>query len=447
VSTTQLFCIAFAIMFTLAAAAFAGWAAAFIGAYILTLGGITATLYVAAGRPPHVGLANSTPAIYLGDVVLVAALIAIWAQGGRLKIGWLVAGFVVPALFFLVFFWGSTPEQWSGLKLYVTAIVSFGVGRWLSENLTERTAFVVVSACLAACGLEFVLTVAQSQGVVLLRASHAAERWIREDRMVGLFSHPAMLGRIVFLLFCFLLPLTLSRQSVTRRLAYIALGLGSAATVLTLSRANVFAIAAAVVLWVILSGQAASISARLGVIAVAGAFVALNSTAINSLQEREAEDPTGGPRAQVLATGLSQIQNAPLTGTGPNSYTEVVGRYDHLAATGFPVHNSFLYPIAELGIPLGIFLFVPLLITLSQAAKRVAQHKAIDVRSAVLFSVLPGVIVIGWTGWGMATVDALPLWFMGFGFLASGQDILDIDERRRARRLETSTGSHYAIDA
>jgi O-antigen ligase len=441
-----LFCIAAVVAFTLIAAPFAGWAAALIGAYVITLGGITTTLYVMAGPPLHVGIARSTPTIYLGDVLLVGALFAIWAQGGRLKVGWLLMGFVLPSLVLLLVVWGNTPSQWSGLKLYATAIVSFGIGRWLSEEITERSAFVVVCACLVTCGLQFVVAFAQSRGVTLLRVSNDAAHWIGGGRMTGLYSHPALLGRSVFLLFCFLLPLSLCGRSITRRLALVALALGSVATLLTLSRANALAIGVAVILWVILSGRATSILTRLGVIAVAGGLVALNTTAITGLEARQAEDPYGGFRDPILTIGLGQIKRAPLTGTGPNSYTEVVGRYDHFAASGFPLHNSFLYPIAELGIPLGIVLLAPVLITLVQTARRIATRKTLDVRSATLFSVLPGIVVIAWTGWGLMTVEALPLWFMAFGFLSSSNDMLGIDERRASRR-ETRTGSYNAIFA
>jgi O-antigen ligase len=423
-STSQLFLIAAVIGFTFAAVPFAGWTAALIGGYVITLGGITTKLYVAGGTPVHLGIAPGAVTIFLGDVMLVFVLIAIWAHSGRLRIGALLAVFLLPAVVFLVFDWGNTPEQWSGLKLYVTAIISFGVGQWLSENLTERSGVVIASACLVACTLQFVLTLAQTEGVMLLGVSREAAHWIETGRMVGLYGHPAILGKSMFLLFCFLLPLSLSRWSITRRISYVAIALGSVATLLTLSRANAFAIGAAIILWVFVSGRANSMGKKVGVFVVAAALLALNASAITGLQLRQEADPYGGYRDSILAVGLGQIQNAPLTGTGPNYYGEVVGQYDHFAATGFPLHNSFLYPIAELGIPLGVVLLVPLMITLVGAVRRMSASRRIDVQSATLLSVLPGVVVIAWTGWGMMQTEALPLWFMGFGFLASPKGIL-----------------------
>jgi hypothetical protein len=434
VSTSQLFLIAAVVGFTLAAVPFIGWTAALIGGYVITLAGITTKLFVASGTPIHLGIAPGTITVFLGDVLLVCALIAIWAHGGRLQIGALLTVFIVPALIFLAFDWGNTPEQWSGLKLYITAFLSFGVGRWLSENITEKSGLVIASACTVACGLQFVLTFAQSQGIIILGVTRDASKWIDSGRMVGLYSHPAILGKSMFLLFCFLLPLTVSTWAITRRLAYISLALGSVATLLTLSRANAFAIGAALVLWVFVSGRANSVARKLGVITVAGALLALNSGTITGLQLRQEADPYGGYRDSILAVGLGQIRSAPLTGTGPNYYGEVVGQYDHFAATGYPLHNSFLYPIAELGIPLGIILLVPFIATLVQAARRIYASRTIDVRSATLLSVLPGVLVIGWTGWGMMTTEALPLWFMGFGFLASRKTFVFDGGRVGSRR-------------
>jgi hypothetical protein len=178
-------------MFIFVAGPYAGWAAAFISGYILTLGGITTTVYAWKGAPGHFGIAPSAPAIYFGDVLLVAALLAIWAQKGRLKIGWLVALFVLPAVALLLTEWGNTPEQWTGLKLYLTAIISFGIGRWLSANLTDQAALVVACACALAVGLQFVVTFAQSRGVILFARGDAGQ-WIGEGRMTGLYNHPGM---------------------------------------------------------------------------------------------------------------------------------------------------------------------------------------------------------------------------------------------------------------
>ncbi len=323
--------------------------------------------------------------------------------------------------------WGGTPAQWSGLKLYVTAIVAFAVGRWLSENLTEKSALLLASVCAAVCFLQLVFTVAQSRGVMLLRAGGPdTENWITsEGRMVGLFSHPAILGKTVFLLLCFLLPLSTCRRPLTRRLTYTAVAFGSLATLFTLSRANILAIGIAIVLWVLLSGRASSIAARLGVLAVSIGLIVLNGGLIGALQDRQRADPGGGYRDRLLQTGLGQIESAPFTGTGPNFYTDVVGRYDRLAAAGFPVHNSFLYPAAELGIPLAILLFVPIVLTIVVRISRIRPHLGLEVQTAALLSIFPGLLLIAWTGWGMIATEALPLWFMGFGFLAANNNFFN----------------------
>jgi len=216
VSTNQLVIIAAIGLFVCAVAPYAGWAVAFICGYVITLGGITTPLIVLGDVRSHVGIASSAPTIWLGDALLACALLAIWADRGRLKFGWHLAAFTLSACVLLVTVWGNTPEQWAGAKLYVTAIISFAVGRWLSENLTEIAATILACACLVVCGLQFLVTVAQSQGIMLLRGgSRDAAIWISDGRMIGLYTHPAYLGKTVFLLFCFLLPLSTCSRKLT----------------------------------------------------------------------------------------------------------------------------------------------------------------------------------------------------------------------------------------
>jgi hypothetical protein len=434
--------IAAVILFLAIAVPMAGWAASLVSAYIITLGGITATLYALPESTVHYGIAPSAPRVSLGDVLLVGALLAIWAQKGRLEIRWLVVAFAVPALVLLLAVWADTPEQWSGLKLYLTAIVSFGIGRWLSENLTDRAAFVLVSACFAVCALQFIITFVQSRGLTLLTGTLDTAQWINEGRMVGLYNHPATLGKSMFLLFCFLLPLSAYRQRTTRRLAFSAIALGSAATLLTLSRANIFAIGAAVVLWLILSGRASSMWTKLAIVVAMGLVMLLNADIISRLELRQLQDPEGGARQYVLSIGMHQIHSAPFSGTGPNYYVEIVGRYDGFAAKGFPVHNSFLLPVAELGIPLAIIFFLPLLIVLRQVARRISQHSAIDAQAAALLALLPGIVVIGWTGWALVATESLPLLYVGIGFLASRNDIPGLIQQRVGRRKASKMSPH-----
>lgn len=418
-STSQIFYSLIAVVFILMAVPRTGWAAALICGYILTLGGITATFFAMQGNPMHYGIAPGAPVISLGDVLLVGALLAIWVQGERVRIGWILVCFVLPAVVLLLTEWGNTPEQWAGLKLYISAIAAFGIGRWLSENLTEQTALVLATACLLVCGLHFVVAVAQSQGVTLIGVTAGGAEWIRQGRMLGIYYHPAMLGKTVFLLFCFLLPLSVSGSALTRRVAYLALTLGSVATLLTLSRANVVAIALTVVLWILLSGRMNTMVKRAGTVAVAVAFVVLNSSVLANLELRQAEDPLGGMRSYLFSVGLDQISAKPLIGTGPNYFIEVVGRSDPMVAMGYPIHNSFLFAVAELGIGLALVLLFPIFLTLIRTAQRVLRQKSIDTRAATLIAVLPGLVVIASTGWGVMTAEALPLWFLAFGFLTS----------------------------
>lgn len=450
VSTTQLFLIPAFIVFIVTMARYAGWAISWVCAYVMSLGGITTVLYIVSadtvGGDPgaHYGITHAEPTIWLSDILLLGALIAIWREGGRLRITGSLALFLLPSLLLLFGVWGNFPEQWSGLKLYGTAIVAFAVGRWLSSNLTNRAAFALVCACLITCVVQFVIAFAQSRGIMLISLhGEEATRWIEEGRMVGLYNHPGFLGRTMFLLFCFLFPLSTCSEAVTRRLAYIAIALGSVATLLTLSRANTVAIVIALTLWLIFNGQAASFAKKMLILAVGAVLVIINSNAIGALQLRQEQDPNGAYRDPILDIGIEQIKASPLTGTGPNFYSEIVGQYDRFAATGFPLHNSLLYPVAELGIPLAIVLFLPLTGAIASCVSRLLKNRKLDLHAAVLFSILPGILVSAWTGFGLVVTEALPLWYMGFGYLSvkasrySGRSdgVEQVDNKQTTQRL------------
>ncbi len=424
-STSQLVWTAGVFGFLLIAKRTAGWASAFAGAYLLSLCGIPIDLFSIGGTSNHIGVASSAPAISLGDVFLAAAVLAIWSTGVRLKVGWLLAVFLVPSLIFLLAVWGNTPEQWSGIKLYATALLAFGVGRWLSGTLSDESALVVVCACLIVCAVQFTVAFAQLQGATVIDVGSAGESWISAGRMVGIHSHPAILGRNIFLLFCFLLPLTAYPQRRIRTFAYCAIAIGVFAVLLTLSRANTVAIVSAIVLWVIFNRRADTLLAKISVIAFGGAAIAANSAVISELQDRQAADPSGGYRGRFREVALDRIQEEPLTGVGPNSYVQVVGQYDIYSATGFPVHNVFLYSIVETGLIVTAILFWPIFITLRAAFGQIIRGERPNSSSAALLSVLPGIFVIASTGWGLLTFYSLPLWFIGFGFLAATNEPSD----------------------
>lgn len=430
-STNQLF-ILFAILTFLAfGASRAGWAPALVGSYVITLGGLTTVLYVMEGKAGHSGIGTNAPMLLLSDVLIVLSVLTIWSKGGRLGIGGLLAVFSVPALFLLVHVWGDEPEQWAGLKLYVTALVSFGVGRWLSENLTDAAAFVLACACLSVCAVQFFVAFGQWIGISLVFKTYTSEsKGIIEDqgRMTGLYEHPAFLGKTVFLLLCLLLPLVLRSQGMTRKFAYLSLALGVFAAALTLSRANTVAILLALLLWPVLRGRANSAFKSSAAVVFAVGLLAASTNLVSNLLERQQLNAEGGPRGWLFSVGLGQIRAEPLIGTGPNYYNEIVGQYDALAAAGLPIHNSFLLAVAELGIPLALIFFSPLFLALGSALLRMVRQKRIDDLAATLFAIVPGLLLIGWTGWGLLHMATLPLWFLAFGFL-SPRNSAEADQR------------------
>ncbi|WP_185736249.1 O-antigen ligase [Nocardioides sp. LS1] len=267
----------------------------------------------------------------------------------------------------------------------------------------------------------------QSRGeLVGTSGDPAARDWVlNSHRMLGFYNHPSTLGKTTFLLLFFLLPLTMSRSRVARGSAQIGIVLGFIASFLTVSRANVAASACAVLIWILINRKAVSNGARIATAVAVGAATFGNLGAISALETRNQADPTGGPRDQLLSIGLHQIADTPWFGVGANYYSEFVGRYDPYAATGFPVHNTFLLGVAELGIPLAVVFFSPVLLTVMIGWQRWQRNGFLDARTAAMVATVPGTLLITLTGWGMLSEASLLLWYAALGNLATrGPEVL-----------------------
>jgi hypothetical protein len=399
----------------------AGWAGAYVCAYIVSAAGPATTIFALAGLSDHIGIAASAPTIFFSDILMLSAIFSIWSNGDRLEYGWLLLSFVLVSLIFLFTTWGNTLEQWSGIKLYSTSIIAFSIGRWMQKSINKDISFVLSIACLLSCGAQLLEILAQSRGSTLFGVDNYSLTFIKSGRMVGLFNHPGLAGKYVFLLLCFALPLTTRSEISTRRITYAAIICGLIATIYTQSRANSLAVAVTLVLWIVFSGREISFLTKTGAFCLGGIILVMNSGQVSALQARQEVDPFGGYREWFLKTAFDQIKNAPLSGTGPNYYIEKVGEYDAFAFAGFPVHNAFVFAIVELGLFLALLFFFPVLAVISSAIGKITYQKNINLQAATVYALLPGFLVISLTGWGLMTSAFLPLWFMGFGFISSGK--------------------------
>lgn len=405
---------------------FVAWAKSRVGlqvaagvSLILCLGGFDRLLF-SPEQPVHYGITAARPTVTLAQILVLMVLISLIGSGLFLGLTAQAVIFAGAGCVFLFVVWGNSTIQASGLIVLVTALLCFSIGRWLGAVEKPALDLVLAAGCFVVVVLQLAAVLAQSRGYSIGQAPGSEGlAWVNDmGRMVGLYGHPSILGKTTFLLLAFQLPLTSSRSIAARMLAQVGILAGLAACLFTLSRANFVASGVALVLWIIFSGKAISVSRRLltilGVIVMAYA----NRGVIDEIRARNAEDPEGGSRSRLLEVGIHQISTAPWTGIGPNYYSEFVGQYDPLAASGFPVHNTYLLAIAELGLPLAAVFFAPVALTIFAALRHWPAKDRIDPKALTTICLIPGLLLITLTGWGMLSSPTIWLWFLAFGYLA-----------------------------
>jgi len=322
----------------------------------------------------------------------------------------------VPLVVYLVVLtylsWGATSAQWAGGAHLVTAMLAVATGWAIAQAVRNDPGLGLLwtVACLGVVLVQLLACVAQLEGIGLSVYSEV-NYFMAESRPIGTFNHPSVLGKVLFILVITLLPISRSGGFWTRRLAWASIFIALPLTAATQSRANTIALAGAIFLWILLNPK---LGKRKRIVAFVSALVASISLAI-VLVPRFLLDPEGGDRPALLATGLDLISKSPWLGIGPNSYSQVVGRYDTLAATGLPVHNALLLTVAEIGILGTILVCVPLLFQFTQALLKIRTRGLPgDAAMAVLVST-PGFLLINMTGWGFLSGGSLILWALAVG--------------------------------
>lgn len=365
-------------------------------------------------------------AIMTFTVTVSVAAVAILLGRGRLRIPVIFGLFIVVLFVKMLVVWDGSVMMWSGFFLYVTGIVAWIIGAGVGREIYTRVtpAQFVVTAVLLVLVLELVVSIVQVAGVQLPAWMTGTERSLEESlgRASGTVGHPANLAKLVFLLTVLVLPFTFSVDSRIRRLAWTAAGIGVVIAGLTISRANIAAQVTLLALWVLTYPGSAKIGTRvLGAIGIAAAAAVFAPAAF----ERFAVDEQGGLRPQLLEAALEQLQRNFIDGTGPNSYIQVVSAYDRATAAGYPVHNGFLLPLAELGLFPAIMFFVPFVAVLIAAMRSLSRAKRIMLLPRVVAYSLPGFAFILTTGWGLVSGFNLIGFLFVFGalsFMGTGQD-------------------------
>lgn len=362
----------------------------------------------------HVGMAPPTPELrtytFLIGGLALGALLPF--RRGIFPIEWL------PLLVWLVVgmfvFWSGTTEQWSGVAQFTCAVAGWVVGSLLGgwTDRDGRTGYRLAQIITGVIVIQLVVCVAQRAGIGInsLSPDDAA---ILGNRVNGTMNHPNNLGKAIFLLSVVLLPLTRSTHRPTSRLAVKALVVAMVPLGLAQGRANFIAIALLFIVWALLLPDASS--RRVKPLIIAGAIVALAGFSI-IFSSRFVEDPGGGVRTELTAIALEQIPRQPLQGLGPNSYTTVLGP---ITGSYIPVHNTFLLLAAEVGV-VGMVLFLwPFARVTRDAWRRRAWGGPAGDYARALIAGVPGIVLIGATGWGLLGSSILTLWTLVTAFCAA----------------------------
>jgi hypothetical protein len=365
---------------------------------------------------------------------------------------WLLIYWLAAALYMLVgltMVWSGEQQQWAGALHWFFALLALTVGYQLGSTLTPELYRVLVGVVLILFILNFALCLAQLAGIPLSLYPNQLAEQLSEGRPIGTFGHSSTPGKFVLIMLILVLPALRFRDRATRRLAWWCIAIAVPLVALTLARANLAAIVMAIVLWMLLDHKAwtANPIRLLSLIAIFMASVPIVGATLN----RFSTDPTGGGRAAIYHTGLTQLTMNLWSGTGPNFYVEDVGRWDAITASGYPLHNSFLYAVAELGLVGGVLFALPIFVVCAISIVDCFNGSEPSLWSKSYLVTFPGMIVVALTGWGMLSDSTLSLWYFVIGITAGAilhrhkSRLLgaDVDDKlpipRRTPRLDART--------
>lgn len=392
----------------------------------------------------HVGIATATVAL---TSVIVSVVLAAFTARPRARDFMPFLPVVVFAALGVHFAWGGGPAQWSGLIALATGAVAWaagsGFGRWARSDVRVGAGLVhvllfwaVVEAVLALLQVADVeLTVGQSP----LFYAPVGEQSFDAGRVTGSTAHPGTLGKLIYLSVALLLLLTHMTDGLVRRRALWAIGIFIVPLILSEGRANIIATFSLACVWLIFAGRSLNTWAR--ILGLLGLFLSV-LVALPRLSARFSADPTGGSRDRLWDVAADHVAENLWFGVGINSYVPVFGKYDSLVAEGWPVHNSVMLVIAEMGLVGAALLFLPLTwVFIRRLAQPNTWTSARETR-VILVGLIPGLYIIVVTGWGLLQGAAFPWLMFVLAVIIGGDGTLDKSPPTSAapdHRLETLT--------
>lgn len=365
--------------------------------------------------PPAVMLTTYGLAVVIGCVILLAGRRRVWMPLSLI-------GFVVTLVIFMFAVWTPNVAMWSGFLVLVGAVLAFAVGTAVGAEAFRRVPFArfLIIAVIVVLVFQLAIALAQLVGVSFPPWFLGTDRSIEDNdgRVSGTIGHPANLSKHTYLFALMTIGFTAASDKVNRRLAWVAITLAVVLTGLTISRANIAAMAILLVGWVLFYPGAAQVRTR---VVGAGALAIASAVFAGPVLDRFEDDPTGGLRPRLLAANLEWLSGNVVTGTGPNSYIAVVGTVDKATSQGFPVHNAVLLLVSEVGvIAAGFFLLAFVGMAFYGVRNFRASEKHMYAPRIILLGII-GLIPMVTTGWGLLGEENLVLCMFVFGFLNGGR--------------------------
>ena len=363
----------------------------------------------------HTTIAASTLSITSYQAALILAAIIVP--------GWMVFKGIAPPLLFLPVFLfvvivaqsNTPPHVLMGVAQWGFVALAWGFGWALSRGvgrgqISETFLAIVLAAAVGAQAIGALMQIVGLSGVSSIEVGP-----LTIPRISGFAGHSGNLGKILILLVVLLLPLTRSSNRVARNLAIAGTATAFVLVALTFSRANTLAIIGALGIWFVF-GPGAGLLRRIVLPAI---MVVVAAPVIVLLILRNASDPSGGSRPELLESALVQIGRTFWFGVGPNAYLSTVSEISALAAGGLPVHSALLLAFTELGLVGSVLVAVPIVLVIIGAIMAVRKGGRRGLVALAFIAVLPGLAVIAATGWGLMYMHILLLLMLVVGYASA----------------------------
>jgi len=390
-----------------------GWGLAMSAAVIAGAMFLPSPIFWTGPHASYVGISSRSPALYTSTAVLIAATMLPLRRAppsiglmSLLSTGYLGLGFVV--------FWPTEALVLSGVTHFLVALLAFHLGIRLALSgllLTgtyEKFLAIIVLALLG----QLLLCIVQLFGYPLSIYPDISN-FLAEGRVVGSFNHPSTLGKFCLVLVPVVAPTFFSR-GLSFRLGWSIAVLTVVLSGLTRARANTLAICVAlgIVALVGLMKQNRGLSGR-RVLTIAACGAAAAGALSVTFQRLGFKD--SGDRQHFMEVALNALGSVWRTGLGANRYLEVIGPTDALSAAGFPVHNFVVLLAVELGVVGMALVAYPAWITLGTSVRACFSLSSRSTWAIGYMASVPGLLIIGLTGWGMLAGTTLHFWYFCTG--------------------------------